>query len=88
MLPFDCAFKVSGAGGTVGVSIGQVYRTTTDAFQPANIFGEPTPELNRQFGSTGVATGGNNGPLNAELETENGADLLSTENGEAIATEQ
>jgi hypothetical protein len=54
-----------------------------------NLFFEPTPRMDgRQFGSGGVITGGTGAALNAEIETEDGADLLETEDGKAIATEQ
>lgn len=59
------------------------------ATQVVNVFSEPTPLISsRQFGSGGVTGGGGNGPLNAELMTENGADIIETEGGQAIETEQ
>lgn len=58
-------------------------------FNTVNIFAEPTPRIDaRQFGSSGVLGGGNNGPLNAVLETEDGATLLETEGGQVLETEQ
>lgn len=54
-----------------------------------NIFSEPTPRIDgRQFGSGGLSGGGGIGPLNAELMTEDGTELIETESGQAIETEQ
>jgi len=57
----------------------------TGRFHSSNVFAEPTPHLVKQFGGGGQVNGGTSQA--AAIETEDGASVILTEDGNVLKNE-